>query len=482
MTIIEGRKRVEEYYQRILRRERKKLFKRHRKDKTNLFTALLYLINYKIRPGLVRDDGYTQFLQAEDMTLFRNFIAVLDEFLDWGANRTRDLGHKEIFAWIKILIKRFLPLGLKRLSLDNAVACKTERIELSNGRMVDSYYQAFEGAHADWYNKSNPDEEWIKYYYTHSKKYTDVILERVDADLSAHCKIALEELAIFKTSVETEIKNHLKRVPSLRRESVPFISFDGKQLLKGMGLKISEERSQKWLRELEYKSDGDINRSPFLKIAVADLGLRYVPIIAVFVPFESFDSAWIYHATKTAKRSTAFGTMGQDWGLLFEKYVRATLARIHPELRVFPGSTKISPDDFPEIKNCFDGIDRERIEVDVIAWDESSVYVISCKAPDMVHGQEMFRDIYYVRQIQVIKEIEKNLDAAREIDNYADCISKCTAFLEERNLTGKRIAPILVTSNLAPLANEKVRLWFSKRNPVPNVRILQSNQLSDLLN
>ena len=482
MTIIKGTKKVQEYYDRQLKRERKKLFKRHRKDKVSLFTALIWLINYEIRPKLVRDDGYTHFLLAEEMTLFRNFISILDEFLEWGANRTRDLDKEEMSRWAKILITRFFPLGMKRLSLENAIACKTERIELSEGKFVDEFYKAFEEAHMDWYNKSNPDEEWIQYYYTQSKKFADIILKRLDEDLRAHCDITMEELAIFITGVVNSIKAHLRRIPSLREKSVPFISFDGNELLKALGPSAPIERSKKWLDKLEYQSGRNINCSPFLKITVAELGCRYVPIVAVFFPFESFEGAWTYNATKAAKRSTAFGTMGQDWGLIFENYVRERLAEVHPDLYVFPGSTKISPEDYPKIKHCFDRIDRERIEIDVIAYSDSSVYVISCKAPDMMHGPEMFRSIYYVKHTDVIKEMEKNLEAAAEIGNYAECLSKCTAFLEEKNLVGRRIEPVLITSNLAPLANEKVRLWFSQTRRIPDVKILQSNHLQDLLN
>ncbi len=477
MKVIEGKNRIQEYFKRELIRERKKLFRRYRKNKVNLFTALIWLINYEVRPNPISDNEYTHFFMAEDMTRFRSFIPILDEFLEWGASRTRDINREEISKWSKILITKFLPLGFKRRTLENAIDYKTEGVELIDGRFVDTYYKAFQEAHVDWYNKSNPDEDWVEYYYTHSKKFSNRILERVDADLNTHCDITMENLTIFLLSVRNEIENHLKRVPDLRRITMPFISFERENLLKSMGPKISRERAERWLEKMEYQPGGNINRAPFLKLSVADFGLRYIPIIAVFYPFESFEGAWTYHATKAAKRSTAFGTMGLDWGLTFERYVREKLARIHPNLHVFPGSTKISPIDYPEVKSCFDKIDRERIEIDIIAYDESKSYVISCKAPDMVHGPEMFREIFYVKHTEIIKNIDKNLEAAKEIRNYAECISNCTTFLEEKNLNGMIIEPILVTSTLAPLANEKIRLWLSKTRPIPEVRILQSNQL-----
>ena len=155
-------------------------------------------------------------------------------------------------------------------------------------------------------------------------------MKRLDEDLRAHCDITMEELAIFITGVVNSIKAHLRRIPSLREKSVPFISFDGNELLKALGPSAPIERSKKWLDKLEYQSGRNINCSPFLKITVAELGCRYVPIVAVFFPFESFEGAWTYNATKAAKRSTAFGTMGQDWGLIFENYVRERLAEVHP--------------------------------------------------------------------------------------------------------------------------------------------------------
>ena len=161
-------------------------------------------------------------------------------------------------------------------------------------------------------------------------------------------------------------------------------------------------------------------------------------------------------------------------GLLFEKYVRNRLLKYQPRLTVDPAHAVITPEEFPDIRRCLGEIGKTRIEIDVIAYSDEKVYLISCKAPDLYRGPEMMRDLFFVAFEDFEDMIEWDLAAAGEIEDYARCVRESERYLSSRGLQGKQIIPILITSDLRPISLDSTRRLLGAGRIIPDVSVIQA--------
>ena len=312
-------------------------------------------------------------------------------------------------------------------------------------------------------------------YYESNK--SKKIEERLRSDMKSLWGFTQETVYDFAAIVKHNIREHLRVIHTL---SKPLLTFRSKNLIDFMGSDINPTDAINWLSEITYSPERNFNLSPFVKLVDEKQEECFIPLVAVFQPFGGFEPAWVYHSTKETRESRASGTMGKDWGGVFEKYVRQYILNHCPSLTVVQGGTKIRTTKYPDIKPCLDQIRKSAIEIDVIAYSTDCVYLISCKAPDLYLGPEMIRDLYFISFEDFIERIEWDADKAYEILDYAKCVKSSPLFLAENGYEGKEIIPILVTSDSAPLSFESVRQWAQQNSSIPDVTIIQANKLHEL--
>lgn len=477
MVKIHGPENVLAHYQQQIDRRWKPFYKRHRKNRKKIMASLLFTLNYGLRPKLVRDTGAVKYFSYSEIREFKWLLGALEELLRRGWNQVDlRLSKDEMLHWARRLTKEnsLVEIGITRSTFNTSKIAKTDMIEVIGRNASNIASDDLSEAYIEWLTKSDHDNDWVMYY---ESEKSDKIEERLRQDMKSKYGITQEILNNFSANVKHNIREHLRIINNL---SNPLLTFDSKNLIDFMGPDLDPTNANNWLSELMYSPGRNFNLSPFLKLINEKQEECFIPIVAVFQPFGSFEPAWVYHSTKEVRESRASGTMGKDWGGVFEKYVRKCLRTLCPSLKVEQGNTEIEPVEYPDIQQCLDMIRKSSIEIDVIAYSTDRVYIISCKAPDMYIGPEMIRDLYFESLEDFIKRIEWDIDQAREILDYTKCVESSSLFLVKNGYESKEIIPIFITSDSAPLSFESVQRWAQRNYSVPEVTVIQANKLHEL--
>lgn len=472
--IIKGRHEVESYYQKRIDKEWKKLDLRYRKVRWKILTSLLYMINYVFRPKIHNQSEFAISPLSEDMLKFRLLLRILDELLirEWNLIDLY-ITEEEILTFSEKITNEFTIMGQLRNGLVNSRIAKTQEIEVENDIPTNLASEKLMNAYREWWSSNQPHEGWIEFYYNTSRMAKDDIAKTLRSEFQARYGLTQEIFVGFEKAIITRIDEHLK---NLLGKSIPFAHFGWNQLVAPLIPHVGRKDAESWIKELLYSPDRNFARSPLVE-TIDNRTKVYVPIIAAFIPLDSFGQAWMYHLTKDTKKSSLAGKMTRDWGDIFEKYVRNELEKTHPELTVDPTHSIISSQKFPDLKNCFGEIHKNRIELDVIAYSEHSVYFISCKARDMYAGAELVKDIFFVSFEDFEEMVEQDIEDAGEIENYTRCLGNSPSYLRSRGFQDKKVIPLLVTADLRPLSLASVQKWLPSYRRVPNVSIVQAKQL-----
>ena len=272
------------------------------------------------------------------------------------------------------------------------------------------------------------------------------------------------------------------RIASMKKsgKDIPFFTFSKEYLIEVIGIQmgVSTIKAKNTLRKLVYEQSRQRFLRPFVDVW-QNGEKRYFVIPMDFIVPKTFTMAWIFQIARETVGSETGGAMTKHWGDMFEKYVRKLLRSYHPYLEVNTGRLKIHKKKFPNFSVCFG---KNETDVDVIVQTESTVFFISCKSADCFQSEDMILSFFrgwYKKFLNAVEEDIRNLDT---IQRAADCASKSKKLLMDRGFDGKKIIPLLVTSDVRPLSIVQVQDWCKENHlliETPNVEIVLARDLKD---
>jgi len=340
MIVIEGRGKIQAFFQKELDCEWKRLERKYRRVRWKILFALLATINYRF-PSIADANLY----------LFNQYLRTLDEILNRGWSMI-DLKMKqeEVNRYLDLVSSEFLALGLLRIRLMECKAFKVDRIVFEENQSIFEIDLKPDSAFMDWRREYRLDERWIDFYYEESRKNAK-IAKHVRRELKTYFGVTHELLYFFNQFMNRRIEGNLRLQ---KRTGSPFVCFSAEQLLAILRTELPPlgrldlRQAEEFLKELEYAPRKSWNHSPLVKLR-HNRDIVFVPIFPAFYPSNTFSGSWVYHIAKVARNSSALGVMGMDWGATFERYVRSKLQECHPSLVIDPSSAVLSPSLFPDI-------------------------------------------------------------------------------------------------------------------------------------
>jgi len=474
MTVIEGKAKAVAYYRSVLDREWRLLSIRYRGVKPKLLYTLLVMMNYKL--GLDSQKVPTlSFPLEQDLLRFRLLLRILDEFLRHKQTQVEPVTKpKDLIHYVTIIEAEFCKLGvLRNMFLTVAAASAGKFTSVDTGQPNEWDDRELELAYELWVNHDYLDGDWIEYYYrdsTEAKRFA----EQVKRETRARLRTTQQDIYRFSLGMSQMIKQNRREA---RIKRAPFLCTSKDHILSLLGQTVGPEAKVGFLKEMEYTPGRSWSRSPFVTVKYNRETLC-VPLFSAFDPINVFTNSWLDYVIREVRGSSALGMMGQDWGKRFERYVRDRLHELHPHLKVDTGNTVIDSTRFPDIRDCLLGIRRTKIEIDIVAFSERKVYLISCKAPDQFRGSDMIQRFHFLRAQEFETNLEWDLEKAGEIEEYARCVSQSASYLEPRGFTGREVVPVLVTSDFQPLSVPEIRAWMLRHRTVPSTLIIQAKRLS----
>lgn len=471
MIVIEGRNGILNFVQRELEQKWKILNLRYNRVRWKILFAFFFLLNHKYKPTVSIEQI------GEDPNWFRPMLRTLDVLLrhEWNIVDLR-MSQDEITKYGRIVLTEFSELGkLQDLYLE-CKAFKVERLVIEENQKITDTKIKLDTALEDWLKSSLLDAEWFEYYEDTSSR-AGKLRKAINQELKEKHGVTLEFLDTFGRAIGKDIEDRLEPEET---KMVSLIAFFEAQLVKRLQSLDKNVDAYAFINEIEYKPEESWVRKPFVRLQDnSTQDIVYFPINFAFFPGNVFAGSWVYHIAMAARRSSAIGIMGEEWGDRFEKYVRNRLNKCHPHLKISSGVT-ISRLDYPDILDC---VRKPSIEIDIVAHSDENVYLISCKAPDQFYGPKMLRTLMNVTSDEFERKLNKDLQDAWEIEKYAHCVKQSNRYLESFGYEGKRIIPILMTSDVRPLSLESVCEWATEAkivNTLPDVQIVQAKKINEI--
>ncbi len=172
---------------------------------------------------------------------------------------------------------------------------------------------------------------------------------------------------------------------------------------------------------------------------------------------------------------TRGGTMMTDYGEAFNDYVvnylqtKTSLKVVDREVGFWKGGQK---------KRIAHRKKGDKIKIDVLATHRNILYVISCKAHGFMWDLELESNLMFVPASDFYKRALDNLSDIQEVLAWDAIVRNSPDRLDNNEMEGKQIKPMLITSECEPLQLDKVRDWF--HNEVKAVPKCEQYSISDL--
>ncbi|MFW9887058.1 MAG: hypothetical protein ACFFER_02675 [Candidatus Thorarchaeota archaeon] len=480
MSVIEGRENILDYWQRQLNQAWTNLERKHGKEpvRRNILLALLYMINYKHRPRMENLDNPNSQI-GEELAQFRVLLGTLDELLRRGWNRLESLQiPNNVQTFEDIVWRDFQVLGHLRNMHSVALISKRKSMRVfADEEERNVHMSKTDAAFAEWQGSYRLDGEWIEYYHNES---------RLDERIRTLVKAEVEEKYGFS---QNRLIYFNKIIAGLIQRSIEWWMQGGNSIITWKHIELLDMLRQEYqyapaidsstasafLEEIEYSPDRSWARSPFVKIDMIQDTI-YVPVHYFLYPPNIFASAWIDYIIE---RGSAIGTIGREWGVSFEKYVRTELAKFHPHLNVEASNIILNSTTYPDIRDCLGEIGKSQIEIDVIAHTIKKLYLISCKSMGSYTAPDMLKNLSLLDFHDLETQTDQDFDMTGEIEDYAKCVKQSNTFLKSSGFEGLEIVPILITATFRPLCLESVQELFADYRIIPSVRIIQAMRLSE---
>ena len=478
---IRGKDNISRYWQDLIEKEWRILERRYRSKpvRMKLFMTLLHLLNYKYRPRMEIDDP--NYPIGDEMQRFRILLHILEEMIrhEW-TQVDFSLKYHEIVIFEEKIWRDFQRLGWLKHNQEGT-SKRREMEKYSGAKERDEELKDIDIAFDDWqrcYIKH--DSEWIDYYDNEStigRKLQNLVKKEMEEKIG----FSQNALFIFNKRISDRIGNDIKVWMGGKKRPFGYITKEKilddirRQALKNPVIEnIDNETAMNFLKEIEYELGRRWSRSPFVKFKSNKEEL-YIPIFYYLYKFQIFSSSWLDHIIKKTRSE---GLISNHWGKLFENYVRGKLMDFQTSLTVLPTNLVITPKDFPDIKECLGTIDKTEIEIDVVAYTESKLFLISCKSRGSYSSPDMMKNLYFLDFQDLDEEIDEDFRMSGEIENYAKCVKKSKMFLKSKGFENKEIVPLLVTATCRPLSLESVRSILPEYRIIPEVQIIQSKNLA----
>jgi len=326
-------------------------------------------------------------------------------------------------------------------------------------------------ARNEWLVHSVANKEWEKHFFGNPSNAMEHFETEISMMMREKYGFKLNHLQfIYKLLTLMELNGgpnslivssppwfqYLGRFTTLPKDAIP-------EPLKNEFPDARESEITALLNGIEYRKGKLPTRAPFFPIR-----RNGATIYFVWTSAPGFEVAWLADVFKEG------GSLGTKYGDGFEVFVRKRI-ECKTSLEVKPRGITVRNTSYKDIEDAFKRYSREKIQIDALAWNEETAFIISCKAHDFFFDQERYSKLLLSPYSDFYSRTMRNHQEAVEVHDWVTILTSSKEFIRCHKLEGKNLVPMLITPRRNPLQIQSVRKWFSSLKPsklLPECEIL----------
>lgn len=325
-----------------------------------------------------------------------------------------------------------------------------DKLIVENEKAKPYYYGKSASIFQEYINKVAVDEgyaRWLSWFYKKLKENYKLINE-LDAYFQREYKLRLDDIINASMYLEELVKNN--RIIISRNE-----------IHKVFSMNIRSGRAEKLLKELTFDEEGkNLYKSPLIP-----LKRGYFLIASWVFSLGMHFETWIRPAIESKE---IYGMYTDFIGKTFEEYVRVLM---EPLMDIVRSNIKITKEEYSSVKREF--------EIDMLAMKGKLAFLLSCKGGKRELPKLQISKMWAEFPEKEIRyRIRENKKEIKEMEDQYECIISNKEIVENLDLDGKEIIPLLVYSTIQPLSLEKLRESYNVR---PLISILTVEELKNFL-
>ncbi len=326
-------------------------------------------------------------------------------------------------------------------------------------------------ARNEWLKQSVANKEWDAHFFGNQSNAMEHFKTEISAMVKEKYGFKLNHLLFIRNLLTLMEQNGGPK--SLIVSSSPWFQYLGRFITLSIDdmlepLKNEFPSAQKseinaLLNGIEYRKGKLPTRAPLFPIR-----RNGAPTFLVWTSAPGFVVAWLADIFKEG------GSLGTKYGDGFEEFVRKRI-ECTTSLDVKPRGITVRNTSYKDIEDTFKRYGREEIQIDALAWNEETAFIISCKAHDFFFDQERYSKLLLSPYSDFYSRTMRNYQEAVEVHEWVTILTSTKEFIHCHKLEGKNFVPMLITPRRNPLQLQSVRKWFSSLKPpklLPECEIL----------
>ncbi len=473
MIRIEGESDVRSFLAQKIREAEDELIADIRGIEKEFLTLVLGLIE-----GAIPRVDYPRHVLDYILSIKHDLVQVLDSLLRRGVLQTISftapfripgvdvpvsigtIHPNDIKRAIDVLTRRFEALSAMKTLLLQCEISDWYSIEIDGDQNVLFDTAPYRNARDTWLNNSIRNSDWESYFFGNPENDLANFSQDIADDF-----VDLHGFRVAHLNWIRDLLNLLYQMgnPITVQVSAPF-QFDYfgrfvtlprdyiREYIKIKYNNLTEAQVDSFLDSLVYKGGYLPTRKPFFKI-----GTESSPNYFVWTSVPVFITSWVFDVMKD-------GAIGTKYGDTFDEYVRKRI-RDNTSLVVHPTDLNIAKTRYSDMAQAFARYKRQSVQIDGLAWDNTRVYVISCKAHDMMFDEKIEARLLISPYSDFYSRAWRNYKEILEVCMWVDILQSSQEFSSHFNLGQKPLIPVIITPRPDPFQFTEVRDWFSSLRP-----------------
>lgn len=243
------------------------------------------------------------------------------------------------------------------------------------------------------------------------------------------------------------------------------------------------EKSQKWLKALEYHPGKDIFRHPIIPL-IENGRQIYTLLPWIFYPAhrcgEQWDGELFFMLPKPQNKWAK--AIGQWYGDGFRDYVVEMLRAMGIVDLIERGISRAKfGDQLTPWLRKLPKVHKDEFRPDIIFQKGDMALIISCKAEDLYFDYWLLHNYLFLPASKIRETIERDMAALREVSVWGECIASMDSIRHWLGIHEKKILPILVTARKEPLGSPALRKYLAHRETIPRVPAVTAGELRQFI-
>lgn len=487
--IIRGKENIENIIKSQLKKEKESLREEIRGWEGKFLFMILWVMNSIYGPTSFKkiSDTYTRC----NLPFYKVILClkgILDTVLEYKISRIRAPTYDEFETISKTSFELFFKYsGIAPLhkKLETTQSENIDGIVIENGKIKDSEDPKLYEILGKWIDISSSDPEWNNWYSTNYPADRQKAGKFLEKEFKEVYGLEFQDLIkidrYFGDVSDQEVKNI--STTTIPKDAFPLLHIERKGLLRDFSEIMSEDKANKWIEVLEYRSWADLRKQPLIPLKANGKKI-YTMMYWFFAPSNMFFSAWADPIMLSDSRTA--GKMRQSYGRFFEVYVDEKLKNAKIMGLKNHGGRLIKSSDSPEIGPYLDRLPEQTkgFQVDKVLTKEDLAFVVSCKARDFAFQRKIGKRDFFFPLSETKEQISRNEKDLKEIYIEAECIATNPEIIKGDEIELKNqeyIVPILLTSRTEPLSIKDIKEYFLEDEEIKKIPVMTIPEFMNLL-